>query len=51
MVGVLLRLRFRFLANTLARNPLQLVAVILGGVLAVLMFLAALGGLLSLIHI
>jgi len=46
VVGVLLRLRFRVLTNTLARNPLQLVAVILGGVLAVLMFLAALGGLL-----
>jgi ABC-2 type transport system permease protein len=46
VVGVLLRLRFRVLANTLARNPLQLVAVILGGVLALLMLLVALGGLL-----
>ena len=46
MVGTLLRLRFRVLANTLARNPFQLVAVILGGVLAALMLLLALGGLL-----
>ena len=44
MVGTLLRLRFRVLANTLARNPFQLVAVILGGVLAGLMLLLALGG-------
>ena len=46
MVGTLLRLRFRVLANTLARNPFQLVAVILGGVLAGLIVLLAVGGLL-----
>jgi hypothetical protein len=41
LVGTLLRLRFRVLANTLARNPFQLVAVILGGLLARLMLLLA----------
>lgn len=35
MVAVLLRLRFRVLATTLARSPLQLVAVILGGIQAI----------------
>lgn len=34
MVAVLLRLRFRVLATTLARSPLQLVAVILGSLQA-----------------
>ena len=33
MVAVLLRLRFRVLANTLQRNTFQLVAVIVGGTL------------------
>ena len=45
MVGILLRLRFRVLANTLARNPFQLTAVILGGVLATLSLLVAVAGL------
>ncbi|MEO8094828.1 MAG: transporter [Pseudolysinimonas sp.] len=46
MVAVLLRLRFRVLANTVRRNTLQLVAVILGGVQAVALLAAVLGGLL-----
>lgn len=46
MVAVLLRLRFRVLANTLRRNTLQLVAVILGGVQALALLAAVLGGLL-----
>ena len=41
MVAALLRLRFRVLANTLSRNTLQLVAVIVGGIstLFVLLFI------------
>ncbi|MEO5921966.1 MAG: transporter [Pseudolysinimonas sp.] len=46
MVAVLLRLRFRILANTLRRNTLQLVAVIFGGVQAVILLAAVLGGML-----
>ncbi|MCU1416719.1 MAG: transporter, partial [Schumannella sp.] len=46
MVAVLLRLRFRVLANTLQRNTLQFVAVILGGVQAVVLVAAVFGGLL-----
>ncbi|SFR92586.1 ABC-2 type transport system permease protein [Microbacterium sp. cf046] len=43
MVVVLLRLRFRVLANTLGRNTFQLVAVILGGVFSVFLVAAGLG--------
>jgi ABC-2 type transport system permease protein len=43
VVAVLLRLRFRILANTLSRNPLQLVAVIIGGVSSVVILLVVLG--------
>lgn len=46
MVAVLLRLRFRVLANTLGRNTLQLVAVVLGGLQAALLVAAVFGGLL-----
>lgn len=46
MVAVLLRLRFAVLANTLRRNTLQLVAVILGGVQALALLGAVLGGVL-----
>lgn len=46
MVAVLLRLRFRVLFNTLGRNTLQLVAVVLGGVQALVLLAAVLGGLL-----
>ena len=45
MVAVLLRLRFRVLANTLQRNTVQLVAVILGAVFGFFMVVAAVGGL------
>lgn len=45
MVVTLLRLRFRVLANTLRRNPLQVVAVTLGGVQAVILVALALLGL------
>lgn len=43
MVAALLRLRFRVLANTLARNPTQLIAVIVGSTstLLVLLFVLA----------
>jgi ABC-2 type transport system permease protein len=43
VVAVLLRLRFRILANTLSRNPLQLVAVISGGVSSIVILLVVLG--------
>ena len=46
MVAVLLRLRFRVLANTLRRNTWQLVAVVLGGVQALVLVAAVFGGLL-----
>ena len=46
MVAVLLRLRFQVLANTLGRNTLQLVAVVLGGVQALVLVAAVFGGLL-----
>ncbi len=46
MVAVLLRLRFRILANTLQRNTLQLVAVIFGGVQAVVLLVAVFTGML-----
>lgn len=46
MVAVLLRLRFRVLANTLRRNTFQLVAVVLGGVQALALVAAVFGGLL-----
>ena len=48
MVAVLLRLRFRVLANTLGRNAFQLVAVVVGGILAAMLVLVALGGMLLL---
>ncbi len=40
MVALLLRLRFRVLANTLQRNTFQLVAVIVGGTLTALLVAA-----------
>jgi ABC-2 type transport system permease protein len=43
VVAVLLRLRFRILGNTLARNVVQLVAVILGACFAVMLLAIALG--------
>ncbi len=46
MVAVLVRLRFRVLANTLGHNSFQLVSVILGGTLAAALVVAALGGML-----
>ncbi|GAA1952331.1 transporter [Microbacterium deminutum] len=46
MVAVLLRLRFRVLANTLQRNPMQLVAVVTGGVLALGLVMLVLAGML-----
>lgn len=46
MVAVLVRLRFQVLRNTLARNPVQLAAVILGGLLAAMAVAVALAGLL-----
>ncbi len=46
MVAVLLRLRFQVLANTLRRNRLQLVAVILGGVQALVVLGLVIVGLL-----
>lgn len=39
MVAALLRLRFRVLANTLGRNTIQLIAVILGGISTLLLLL------------
>lgn len=45
MVVTLLKLRFRVLANTLRRNPLQVVAVALGGVQALILVALALLGL------
>ena len=45
MVAVLLRLRFRVLANTLRRNKFQLVAVILGALQALALVAVAVGGL------
>ena len=48
MVAVLLRLRFRVLANTLGRNAFQLVAVVVGGIFAAMLVLVALGGMLLL---
>ncbi|MBI5161653.1 MAG: transporter [Micrococcales bacterium] len=48
MVAVLLRLRFRVLATTLARSPLQLVAVILGAIQAVPILLACGAGVIAL---
>ena len=46
MVAVLLRLRFRILGNSLKRNPAQLIAVIVGGMLGAGLLAAALGALL-----
>lgn len=46
MVAVLLRLRFQVLANTLRRNTWQLVAVVFGGVQALLLVAVVFGGLL-----
>lgn len=46
MVAVLLRLRFRTLANTLQRNTFQLVAVTIGGMLAASLALAGLAAML-----
>ena len=46
MVAVLLRLRFRVLANTLRRNTFQLMAVIIGGTLGAALVIAALTGML-----
>ncbi len=43
MVAVLLRLRFRVLANTLTRNTFQLVAVILSGMFAAVLLAVGLG--------
>ena len=43
MVAVLLRLRFRVLANTLTRNTFQLVAVILSGMFAAMLLAVGLG--------
>ena len=45
MVAALLRLRFRVLANTLGRNTIQLIAVIVGGLSTVFLLLAVIGGL------
>jgi len=44
VVAVLLRLRFRVLSNTLQRNTIQLVAVILGAVFAFFLVVGAIGG-------
>jgi ABC-2 type transport system permease protein len=46
VVAVLLRLRFRTLANTLQRNTFQLVAVTIGGMLAASLALAGLAAML-----
>lgn len=46
MVALLLRLRFRILANTLRRSPMQLVAVVVGGLLSAGLVFVALGGML-----
>ena len=46
VVAVLLRLRFRILANTLQRNTFQLVAVIVGAALTAAMVAVALAGML-----
>lgn len=46
MVAVLVRLRFQVLRNTLVRNPFQLVAVVLGGLVAVALVVLAVAGLL-----
>ena len=46
MVAVLLRLRFRILANTLQRNTFQLVAVIVGATLTAAMVAVVLAGML-----
>ncbi|TBN58363.1 transporter [Glaciihabitans arcticus] len=46
MVAVLLRLRFRVLGNSLRRNPAQLIAVIVGGMLGAGLLAVALGALL-----
>ena len=46
MVAALLRLRFRILANTLGRNTIQLIAVIVGGLSTVFLLLSGLAGLL-----
>ncbi|HEY2556437.1 MAG TPA: transporter [Diaminobutyricibacter sp.] len=46
MVAVLLRLRFRVLANTLTRNTFQLVAVVLSGMFAAMLLAVGLGVLL-----
>lgn len=46
MVAVLLRLRFQILANTLTRNTFQLVAVVVGGLLAAGLVATALAGML-----
>jgi ABC-2 type transport system permease protein len=43
VVAVLLRLRFRVLANTLSRNPMQLVAVIVGAVFSLFLLAGAFG--------
>lgn len=43
MVARLLRLRFRVLANTLGRNPIQLAAVIVGGIFSLFGLAGALG--------
>ena len=43
MVAALLRLRFRVLANTLGRNSIQLVAVIVGGFSTLLLLLFVIG--------
>ena len=48
MVALLLRLRFRVLATTLARSPLQLVGVILGGLQAIPVLLICAGGIVAL---
>ena len=45
MVAALLRLRFRVLANTLGRNTIQLIAVIVGGLSTVFLLLSVVGGL------
>jgi len=45
MVAVLLRLRFRVLANTLQRNTIQLIAVIVGSVSTIGLLAMVLGGL------
>lgn len=46
MVALLLRLRFRILGNTLRRSPLQLLAVVVGGMLGAGLVFVALGGML-----